>query len=73
MYPTDLVNKDGSEYSPSDSAKSLIKKILNPDTSMRLTAAQILEHPWIIENCKEKKQHELTIDVVSEDINDKLE
>lgn len=37
-YPTDLQNKDGSEYQPSASLKSLIKKILNPDVSTRLTA-----------------------------------
>ena len=38
-YPIDLVNKDGTEYTPSDSAKNLIKRILNPDPSARLTAA----------------------------------
>jgi len=46
-YPTDLQNKDGSEYTPSTQLKSLIKKILNPDVSTRLTAAQILENQWL--------------------------
>ncbi|KAK8598124.1 hypothetical protein V6N13_095514 [Hibiscus sabdariffa] len=32
----------------SDNAKDLVKKMLNPDTKQRLTAQQVLEHPWIV-------------------------
>ncbi|GAB2221130.1 hypothetical protein Droror1_Dr00012299 [Drosera rotundifolia] len=31
----------------SDSAKDLVKKMLNPEPQKRLTAQQVLEHPWI--------------------------
>ncbi|KAJ8566006.1 hypothetical protein K7X08_008582 [Anisodus acutangulus] len=31
----------------SDNAKDLVKKMLNPDPSKRLTAQQVLDHPWI--------------------------
>ncbi|KAL8122125.1 hypothetical protein AgCh_018754 [Apium graveolens] len=31
----------------SDNAKSLIRKMLEPDPRKRLTAKQVLEHPWI--------------------------
>ncbi|KAL2507336.1 Calcium-dependent protein kinase 8 [Forsythia ovata] len=31
----------------SDNAKDLVKKMLDPDSSRRLTAQQVLEHPWI--------------------------
>nr|GMD24475.1 calcium-dependent protein kinase 8-like [Ipomoea batatas]GMD24478.1 calcium-dependent protein kinase 8-like [Ipomoea batatas] len=31
----------------SDNAKDLIKKMLEPDPSKRLTAQQVLEHPWL--------------------------
>ncbi|KAL3529898.1 hypothetical protein ACH5RR_009220 [Cinchona calisaya] len=31
----------------SDNAKDLVKKMLDPDPSRRLTAAQVLEHPWL--------------------------
>ncbi|KAK2641151.1 hypothetical protein Ddye_022914 [Dipteronia dyeriana] len=31
----------------SDNAKDLVKKMLNPDPQKRLTAEQVLEHPWI--------------------------
>ncbi|XP_043813638.1 calcium-dependent protein kinase 7 isoform X2 [Manihot esculenta] len=31
----------------SDNAKDLVKKMLNPDPKLRLTAQQVLEHPWI--------------------------
>ena len=31
----------------SDSAKDLVKKMLNPDPSKRLTAQQVLDHPWL--------------------------
>ncbi|XP_055340481.1 ribosomal protein S6 kinase alpha-2-like isoform X2 [Paramacrobiotus metropolitanus] len=31
----------------SDSAKDLVKRMLHPDPQMRLTARQILEHPWM--------------------------
>ncbi|KAG7031419.1 Calcium-dependent protein kinase 9 [Cucurbita argyrosperma subsp. argyrosperma] len=33
----------------SNSAKDLVKKMLNPDASKRLTSAQVLEHPWLRE------------------------
>ncbi|GFP98791.1 calcium-dependent protein kinase 8 [Phtheirospermum japonicum] len=31
----------------SDNAKDLVKKMLDPDPSHRLTAQQVLEHPWL--------------------------
>ncbi|KAL6563759.1 Calcium-dependent protein kinase 8 [Orobanche gracilis] len=31
----------------SDNAKDLVKKMLHPDPSRRLTAQQVLEHPWL--------------------------
>lgn len=31
----------------SDSAKDLVKKMLNPDPRLRLTAQQVLDHPWL--------------------------
>ncbi|XP_015055614.1 calcium-dependent protein kinase 32-like [Solanum pennellii] len=31
----------------SDNAKDLVKKMLNPDPSQRLTAQEVLDHPWI--------------------------
>ncbi|XWS73559.1 hypothetical protein CRYUN_Cryun02cG0139800 [Craigia yunnanensis] len=31
----------------SDNAKDLVKKMLNPDPKQRLTAQEVLEHPWI--------------------------
>ncbi|KAF5785868.1 putative protein kinase CAMK-CDPK family [Helianthus annuus] len=31
----------------SDAAKDLVKKMLNPDPKLRLTAQEVLEHPWI--------------------------
>ncbi|KAL9227392.1 hypothetical protein vseg_003083 [Gypsophila vaccaria] len=31
----------------SDNAKSLVKQMLEPDPTRRLTAQQVLEHPWI--------------------------
>ncbi|WOK97135.1 hypothetical protein Cni_G05843 [Canna indica] len=31
----------------SESAKSLVKQMLNPDPKRRLTAQQVLEHPWL--------------------------
>ncbi|CAH8355836.1 unnamed protein product [Eruca vesicaria subsp. sativa] len=31
----------------SESAKSLVKQMLNPDPTKRLTAQQVLDHPWI--------------------------
>ncbi|XP_047941946.1 calcium-dependent protein kinase 10-like [Salvia hispanica] len=31
----------------SESAKSLVRQMLEPDTEKRLTAEQVLEHPWI--------------------------
>ncbi|CAN0879704.1 Calcium-dependent protein kinase 13 [Linum grandiflorum] len=32
----------------SDSAKSLVKAMLEPDPKVRLTAKQVLEHPWLV-------------------------
>ncbi|KAL7134147.1 hypothetical protein ABFS83_11G007600 [Erythranthe nasuta] len=31
----------------SDKAKDLVKKMLNPDTKQRLTAQEVLDHPWL--------------------------
>ncbi|KAK3000285.1 hypothetical protein RJ639_023770 [Escallonia herrerae] len=31
----------------SDNAKDLVKKMLNPDPKQRLTAQEVLDHPWI--------------------------
>lgn len=31
----------------SDAAKDLVKKMLNPDPKLRLTAQEVLDHPWI--------------------------
>ncbi|CAH9102807.1 unnamed protein product [Cuscuta europaea] len=31
----------------SDNAKDLVKKMLNPDPAKRLTANEVLEHPWL--------------------------
>ncbi|KAE8690008.1 Calcium-dependent protein kinase 32 [Hibiscus syriacus] len=31
----------------SDNAKDLVKKMLNPDPKRRLTAQQVLDHPWL--------------------------
>ncbi|XP_015897254.1 calcium-dependent protein kinase 13 isoform X1 [Ziziphus jujuba] len=31
----------------SDSAKSLVRQMLEPDPKLRLTAKQVLEHPWL--------------------------
>nr|GMD39787.1 calcium-dependent protein kinase 32-like [Ipomoea batatas] len=31
----------------SDNAKDLVKKMLNPDPSKRLTAQEVLDHPWL--------------------------
>ncbi|KAJ4825377.1 Calcium-dependent protein kinase 7 [Turnera subulata] len=31
----------------SDNAKDLVKKMLNPDPKQRLTAQQVLDHPWL--------------------------
>ncbi|XP_022035945.1 calcium-dependent protein kinase 32 isoform X3 [Helianthus annuus] len=36
----------------SESAKDHIKKMLNPDPKLRLTAQEVLDHPWI-QNAKE--------------------
>ncbi|GJW80437.1 calcium-dependent protein kinase 7-like protein [Tanacetum coccineum] len=32
----------------SDTAKDLVKKMLNPDAKLRLTAQEVLDHPWIL-------------------------
>ncbi|XP_050223865.1 calcium-dependent protein kinase 8-like [Mercurialis annua] len=31
----------------SENAKDLVKKMLNPDPKLRLTAQQVIEHPWL--------------------------
>ncbi|KAM7502524.1 hypothetical protein LguiB_001428 [Lonicera macranthoides] len=36
----------------SDSAKDLVKKMLDPDPKRRLTAEQVLEHPWLQDSSK---------------------
>ncbi|KVH91464.1 hypothetical protein Ccrd_006509 [Cynara cardunculus var. scolymus] len=33
----------------SENAKDLVKKMLNPDPKRRLTAQQVLEHPWLLD------------------------
>jgi len=33
----------------SDSAKSLIRTLLEPEPSRRLSIGQVLEHPWLLE------------------------
>ncbi|XP_058738253.1 calcium-dependent protein kinase 32-like [Vicia villosa] len=32
----------------SDNAKDLVKKMLNPDPKRRLTAQEVLDHPWLV-------------------------
>ncbi|XP_077214202.1 calcium-dependent protein kinase 20-like [Tasmannia lanceolata] len=32
----------------SDNAKDLVKRMLNPDPKRRLTAQEVLEHPWLV-------------------------
>lgn len=41
-YPLSIENK------LSDELKDLVNKMLEPDTEQRLTAHQILTHPWIV-------------------------
>ncbi|XP_024985077.1 calcium-dependent protein kinase 7-like [Cynara cardunculus var. scolymus] len=36
----------------SDNAKDLVKKMLEPDPKRRLTAQQVLEHPWLLNSKK---------------------
>ncbi|KAF4352664.1 hypothetical protein F8388_002899 [Cannabis sativa] len=38
---------EGSGPRVSDNAKDLVKKMLDPDPKQRLTAQEVLEHPWI--------------------------
>lgn len=52
QYPNDMIEKDGSTYTPSCSLKALIRKILEPNACMRLTCEQILKEPWLTENLK---------------------
>ena len=45
----------------SDLAKDLIKKILVVDPNVRLTATQIIEHPWVVgEKTPRKILHSVT-------------
>lgn len=44
-----MVEKNGDLYNPSNNLKNLIRKILEPNAGMRITAAQILKEPWLNE------------------------
>ena len=46
----------------SDNAKDLVKKMLNPDPKKRLTAQQVLDHPWL-QNAKKAPNVSLGEDV----------
>ncbi|KAM3238674.1 hypothetical protein P3L10_013707 [Capsicum annuum] len=51
----------------SDNAKDLVKRMLNPDPSKRLTAQEVLDHPWI-QNTKKNPNmiaEHLTVDKVA--------
>lgn len=39
---------------PVTAAKDLVKKMLTPDPKMRITADQIIKHPWLVENSSDK-------------------
>ncbi|XP_071686006.1 calcium-dependent protein kinase 7-like [Rutidosis leptorrhynchoides] len=44
------INFDRDPWSKvSEKAKDLVKKMLNPDPNLRLTAQQVLEHPWLFD------------------------
>ena len=43
-----------SKVVPPESAKDLIRKMLNPDPRVRITAAEVLQHPWMIEHVNNK-------------------
>ncbi|KAI4365902.1 hypothetical protein MLD38_021842 [Melastoma candidum] len=49
----------------SDTAKNLVRKMLEPDPSKRLTAQQVLDHPWI-QNAKRFKKKALRVIAESE-------
>lgn len=49
QYPNDMIEKDGSSYTPSQSLKNLIRKILEPNPALRITCQQILKEPWLQE------------------------
>ncbi|WJX11170.1 Calcium-dependent protein kinase 14 [Trifolium repens] len=45
----------------SDNAKDLVKKMLDPDPKCRLTAQEVLAHPWLIKYVKKSKQDRIFI------------
>ena len=49
QYPIDMLEKDGSIYTPTSSLKNLIRKILEPNASLRISCEQILKEPWLNE------------------------
>ncbi|MCH97175.1 calcium-dependent protein kinase 32-like, partial [Trifolium medium] len=44
-------------------AKDLVKKMLDPDPKLRLTAQEVLDHPWLIGNLV-KKEPDMEKDLV---------
>jgi serine/threonine protein kinase len=46
-------------------AKDLIKKILVADTSLRPSAAECLNHPWIVSNINKKVKDQVKLDTIS--------
>jgi serine/threonine protein kinase len=51
-----MIEKDGSLYTPSNSLKNLIRKILEPNAALRISCSQILQEPWLNE-----QQNKMTI------------
>lgn len=49
----DFASPDWDEIS--ENAKDLVRKMLNPDPKKRITAEEILRHPWMVENATEVK------------------
>ncbi|CAJ2673223.1 unnamed protein product [Trifolium pratense] len=41
----------------SDNAKNLVKKMLDPDPKLRLTAQEVLDHPWLISHVNMKSDN----------------
>lgn len=35
-------------------AKDLVRKMLTPDPAKRITASQVLQHPWMVEHVNNK-------------------
>ena len=49
-WPDDLREKDGTKFTPSSDLKALMRKILEPNVSLRFDAKQILNDPWLNPN-----------------------